>query len=276
MATENSVIRRLQQPEYTGKNRCTPCTMVNVAIAVVLSAGLTLLAGPLGVLSLGLFLTVIYFRGYLVPGTPALTKRYFPDRMLRWFDKEPIANGAVADAPMVGQADEIDPEPLLRSIGALEPCRDGDDLCLTDEFAGEWRERIAVVREGDYVEYLATLLDRDSDSLAVLGAKDEDGAAGWTVTADGTPVARWESEAALVADVSAAELLRRRYPEWDDTELTTQGQLLHALRVFLDRCPVCESPVAFSERTVESCCQTAEVVALGCEECNARLLEVQV
>ena len=32
------VLDTFRQPEYTGDNRCIPCTVVNVAIAAVLAA----------------------------------------------------------------------------------------------------------------------------------------------------------------------------------------------------------------------------------------------
>ena len=31
--TASTLADRLRQPEYTGENRCTPCTVVNVVIA---------------------------------------------------------------------------------------------------------------------------------------------------------------------------------------------------------------------------------------------------
>jgi|AntDeeMetagen134_2_1112570.scaffolds.fasta_scaffold00809_4 hypothetical protein len=65
------IIDKLRQPEYTGENRCTPCTAVNVAIA---TAGGTLVAKAkspvLGTAAFGVSLGTIYLRGYLVPGTP--------------------------------------------------------------------------------------------------------------------------------------------------------------------------------------------------------------
>lgn len=273
MATEDSIVNRLHQPEYTGENRCTPCTIVNVAMAFGASAVLATLSGPLGVLALAAFLGVIYLRGYLVPGTPALTKRYLPDRVLRWFDKEPLADEAVGDAPIVGVAEgeEVDPEPALRAVGALEPCRDRDDLCLTDGFETEWQDRIEAVRGGDYAEYFEALSDREFTDLTVA-----DGDGRCTVVVDGEPAATWESEAAVIADLAAAAALRSRTPDWEDLDVGVRGQLVRGLRAFLDRCPACDGPVAFDERTVESCCLSVEVTTLSCTRCEDRIMEVQV
>ncbi|WP_433624919.1 hypothetical protein [Halomicrococcus sp. NG-SE-24] len=93
---------------------------------------------------------------------------------------------------------------------------------------------------------------------------------------DGTPVAVWPSEAALVADVAAGPLLRERLPRWDAWDLGDRGQLLHAVRVFLERCPNCDGELALAEETVESCCRTAEVVTLTCRACDTPVLEVAV
>jgi hypothetical protein len=68
----------LRQPEHTGEYRCTPCTVVNSVIAVVLAAALAVLWLPAGVLALAVSLAANHLRGYLVPGTPELTRRYFP------------------------------------------------------------------------------------------------------------------------------------------------------------------------------------------------------
>jgi hypothetical protein len=136
-----SIIDRLRQPEYTGENRCTPCTAVNVAIVAV--AG-TLVAKAksraLGTAAFGVSLGTIYLRGYLVPGTPQLTKRYLPDRVLRWFEKEP------APAP-VHEHDDLDPERVLLDAGTVTPCENDTDLCLTDEFRSEWHDQVRAVRK---------------------------------------------------------------------------------------------------------------------------------
>ncbi len=83
-----SVVSQLKQDAYTGENRCEPCTIVNVTIAVGISIVLAFVSEPLSVVVFTLSLGTIYLRGFLIPGTPKLMKRYFPDRVLQWFDKE--------------------------------------------------------------------------------------------------------------------------------------------------------------------------------------------
>lgn len=89
MSIIGDVVVRIRQPEYTGENRCVPCTALNVFIAVVI-AGLFVGAGRrwIGVVAFIVSVGVVYFRGYLVPGTPGITERYFPERVLRLFGKD--------------------------------------------------------------------------------------------------------------------------------------------------------------------------------------------
>lgn len=92
-----SVLDRFRQPEYTGENRCIPCTATNVLIALALSvavgygwaATVGRFAWPIALAVFGVGIAAVWLRGYLVPGTPELTKRYFPDWLLRRFDKHP-------------------------------------------------------------------------------------------------------------------------------------------------------------------------------------------
>ena len=268
MGTASSgMLDRLRQPEYTGENRCIPCTIVNVAIAIVISSVLAVLFLPLGPAFLAIALVAIYLRGYLVPGTPTLTKKYFPDRVLRWFDKEPIG----VDAPVAGQEAELDPEPILLEAGVVELCQGGADLCATEAFESAWWDRIEELRtDGGLETYLADLLDADPEEVEV-----DERDSFTVVTQDGHAVARWESRAALLADVAAAPVLESEYDGWDDHELHEKGRLLNGVRVFLERCPECDGELAFGQDTRESCCRSVEIVALECTECEALLLEVE-
>jgi hypothetical protein len=273
MASTSGRLARFKQPEYTGENRCLPCTVVNTIIALVLSvavvAGVARVANPAaglaaGVVLLGCCLGAIYFRGYLVPGTPELTKQYFPPWLLGLFGKEPeVQTNVAADT-------EIDPEAELLGVGALEPCEESDDLCLTASFRESWFEEIDRVNaESD--------ASRDR-LLALLGLEEanvrftEHGRA-FQAFVDGTVVGRWESEAAFLADLGAAQTLSREYDGWDELAVESRGQLLNGLRLFIDRCPECGGVPSFETETVESCCSTQDVAAVTCEDCDSRLFE---
>lgn len=248
-------LARFRQPEYTGENRCTPCTVVNVVIAAVLSAVVGVVFLPAGVVVAVTSVTAIYYRGYLVPGTPTLTKRYFPDRVLRWFDKSATAT---VDT-------DLDVESQLLELGAIEPT--GDDLGLTDAFRQDWLGAIDSVR-GDSARHVGTLLDLDDPSV--------EGREIACVVFDGeVEVARWPSEPALIADLAAIPALRSRADNWETLSRVEQGQLLSGLRIFLETCPSCRGPLSFNEAEVESCCRTVDVVTYDCDDCGARIFEVE-
>jgi len=66
----------LRRPEYTGSDRCWPCTVVNVVL-VAAGAAAAALAGWPGVgAGLGIAgLALVWLRGYVVPGTPRFAPR---------------------------------------------------------------------------------------------------------------------------------------------------------------------------------------------------------
>lgn len=266
MSTQSTgLVERLRQPEYTGENRCTPCTIVNIVIAIVVSGVLALFLTPVGgIVVFALSLASIYLRGYLVPGTPALTKRYFPDWVLAKFDK--------LEEPQVEVAEEErDPEEVLADAGAVEPCEDVDDLCLTDSFHDAWYDNMESIKaEGTEKSDLGQVLDVDEEKLS-FDEHDEALVAEY----DGGRLGQWESKAALIADLAAAKLLEDRYDGWDDLTVTNQSRVLSGLRIFLDACPECGGDIAMEQETVESCCRTMDVIAVSCADCDSRILEVE-
>lgn len=312
-------IEAVKQPEYIGENRCTPCTVVNVGIAAVLAAGVGVLAPPAGVTVFVLSLAAIYLRGYLVPGTPTLTKRYFPDRVLRWFDKAPereatdefvpaaetdpaddgaattsttaptaaseAAGDSAPEAPNVDDPspdgddhspdddtsdDEISPERLLVDLDVVEPCESVDDLCLTDSFERSWREAIHEHRD-DVTDptLLADLFDVDPEHLEVKNGDDTP-----LVQATGIGRQRWMSRGALLVDATANSLLVADHDRWAALEPHQRLPMLKALRSFLPACPLCGGSIEMGNETVESCCRSWEVIAVSCNDCEERYLEV--
>ncbi|MFW5948211.1 MAG: hypothetical protein ACOCSD_01265 [Halolamina sp.] len=252
-----SLTTRLRQPEYTGENRCLPCTVLNVAIAVTLAATAAVVATPPAAIAvLGLSLGAIYLRGYLVPGTPELTKRYLPDRVLRLFGKAP-------ERP--GPDTVVDVEAYLLDTGALQA--DDEDLALTDAFATEWEAAIEDIR-GDPAAAAGDVLDVDDP-----GVEERDGAT--IVTDASVHVADWPSRAALLADLAAVSTLAPRDLSWEDRGNEEQGRVLAGLRLFVEHCPDCGGTPQLGEETVESCCRRAEVLTYECPDCGARLVEIE-
>lgn len=276
MATSAGFLERYREPEYTGENRCIPCTIVNTVIAVLMSIAVALggllLSGPivgvvLGVGMLGVSLLAIYLRGYLVPHTPELTKRYFPPWLLERFGKPHV----LASHKPVETDDSFDPEATLLQVGALEECSDSDDLCLTDRFSEAWHEELDRLDAETGRDELLSLLDVDAGDIEYT----EFGRA-FVAQLDGRTVGKWESEAAFLADLAAARVFEAHYPDWDTLSVEARGQLLNGVRLFLDTCPNCGGPPSFDAETVESCCSTYDVASVTCEECTARLFEARV
>lgn len=269
----SDVLDRVRQPQYTGENRCLPCTGVNGVIAAMLAVAIARAAVTAGASwSTGLLVGVvvflgatllIYLRGYLVPGTPWFTKRYLPDRVLRWFDKHDQPSAVTTD-------EELDVEVTLQRAGAVTECDHADDLCLTDDFRAAWRDRIETVRTDETSRAdLARLLDVEPDRLSI----EEHGEA-FVTHLDGRRAGQWESRAAFLADMAAAAVLRDRVDWWGSLDVTQRSSLLHGLRLFLERCPACDGPVTLGEEVVESCCRSFDVVAVTCQDCGARVFEV--
>ena len=266
-------IERVRQPEYTGENRCLPCTITNLGIA----AGLSLLAGwlvavpggfvvggAIGGVVFAASVAAIALRGYLVPGTPELTKRYLPDRVLAAFGKEP--NRSPGREP----AESIDVETVLWEADVLEE-RPHGDLGLTDAFANEWRRRIDAQREaGTERETLAEVVGVDPATVTF----EEYGEGAFVAKQGGRRIGRWESRAAFLADAAGGDLLPEYYDGWTEAAPAVRGQLLAGLRLFIEQCPTCGGGVRFGQEVVESCCRSFPVVAVTCEDCDARLFEV--
>lgn len=251
---------RIKRPEYTGENRCMPCTVVNVLVALAVAVGLAVISPVVGVLALLVSLLAIYFRGYLVPGTPEITERYFPAPLLRLFGKE-------APSADVTIAEDAGTNETLAAAGIL--VRGSDGACrLAPWFREEWHERIRAVREREVeTEDVATLfgadeLDRHGETSFVL---------------ERTTSLRWESRAALVADVAADRPLRSAFDDWDAIDAGTRRDLLRRLRLLLERCPRCDGAVATVQEHADPCCQPPfTVVESVCRDCNVMLAAIDV
>lgn len=251
---------KLRRPEHTGENRCTPCTILNVLIAATTAAVLATVSVSLGTLSFLVALLAIYLRGYLVPGTPRITRRYFPASLLRAFGKQPPSFSVTI--PDDGEVNEA-----LAAVGILVPASDGT-FRLTPRFRREWRDRIRAVRDRDVTsEDVATLFDADEI--------DRHGETSFVL--ERTKSLRWDSRAALVADIAAGELLRSAFDDWESTDATTREDVFRRLRLLLDRCPRCDGPVAIDEQHADPCCQRSyTVIESFCRDCEEVLTAIDV
>jgi hypothetical protein len=285
MSERESLLGRLRQPEYTGDNRCLPCTVVNLGIAAVLAGAVALLSLPAAAAVFALSVLTIALRGYLVPGTPELTKRYLPERVLRLFGKHPTAGTTLEEDEGRQASVDVDPDELevfqeierrredgvepsefLQEVGAIELCADGEEFCLTDALA----ERVAAHAErrtadGD-VEAIAAVFGVEPDEVTPLDRE-------YPAVEVGIQVRKWPSVAALTADVATDRALAEMTDRWREVPPGQRREILESLRGFHERCPLCGGPVALSEEVLESCCGTHQVKTVACEGCERRLRE---
>ena len=253
---------RIRQPEYTGSNRCIPCTVVNLGIALLLSILIGIVSIPVGILSFLMAVVLIYLRGYLIPGTPSMTARFLPAPILDLFDKQPSQAASTPNGT-------LDLETWLWEHGVVEECHSVDDLCLTESFATAWEAEIdAVKAEEESQTALADILAVPEESVTF----DEFGRS-FVARHNGRQIGQWESPAALTADLGAARALDDSTPAWRALSIDERGGVLNGLRIFLDQCPDCDGNVTMAEETVRSCCRSRDVVAVTCDDCGARLLE---
>ncbi|MDL0133230.1 hypothetical protein [Halobacterium salinarum] len=301
---------RFRQPEYTGENRCTPCTVLNLIIAAILGSAIARKSRLGGVIAVGISVGLIYLRGYLLPGTPTLTKRYLPPAVLHWFGKEPdpaVSTGfqgsgtstqpaSKADARLPAEdvsptdrepsgapnasAAEADPstgdlEKFFVAHDILEPCADADDLCVTAEFEDAWMTAAERLMDADLTgELVAESFGMDTEAGEEF-ERIEDGGTQILESESGW-IGQWPSRAALIADVAASQTLRSWAPEWSGVDAEDRGTVLNGLRMFIETCPTTGGDVELGSEVVESCCSSHEVLAVTCEDTGERLFEQQL
>ncbi|GAA0644184.1 hypothetical protein [Salarchaeum japonicum] len=302
------VVDLLHQPDYTGENRCEPCTVLNLAIAGIVGSLVARKTRLGSLVAVGISVGLIYLRGYLVPGTPVLTKQYLPPTVLEWFGKNPdpdLASGFNSSATRsstTGTRTTLDTTPQTPSEPAselgdngnneveheqnipdndleaffvnhdiLEPCADSDDLCLTDEFANAWTAATEALVDTDLTaETVADALGIDEENQAFELTTNNEVR---ILRSETGTLGQWPSQAALVADVAASRVLQRRILGWDEFDPEERGPLLNSLRMFLETCPTTGGDVLLGEEVVESCCSSHKVLAVSCKDSGERLFE---
>lgn len=263
-----SPLAALRRPEYTGDNRCWPCTALNVAI--LLGGCLVLMAfSPLvAVLTALVGGAVIWTRGYLLPYTPEIAPTF--------------ASWLPFDGPTSGQRDrstraslsgtndeELGEELVLELLDAGILVEDGELLRLDEEFRSLWRAEMETIRELDTpalveaIEATAPMpvevevLGEDRMQLVLTGPGGDE---------------EWLALPIAVAEVAAARSIERVAPRLSEQ---LRSAAIRPLRAFLEECPLCETPVI--ETSPNHCCggvrdpSTAPDAVLACPDCDRRL-----
>jgi hypothetical protein len=269
-----TALARVRNPEYTGENRCVPCTIVNVSLAAAASAIVGSVSRKGGAAAFAGSLAAIGLRGYLVPGTPALTKRYLPAPILEQFDTHPLEETDEDAEELTTETIEeydrqreraVDPERFLLEVGAVE-IRE-NDLGFTDELADLIDDRLRALPDDPLEpELVAELYGLEPATVTVVDRS-------YPAVRIGRRIHKWPSTAALLADLATHRALEELTERWQEVPQAQRVELLEVLRSFRERCPSCEGPITLTEDTVDSCCQTYAVHALNCDGCGQPLLE---
>ena len=265
-----NILEILRNPRYTGTNRCFPCTVLNLTIALIGSIALTGgLAGVLpvswnlavGSIVLLICILLIWLRGYLIPKTPTLTRRYAPEWFLSLFGKErPLASMLEMD-----HGEDIDLETALLEADVVREDPDVDELVVTDGFLSEWEEQSP--ESDDIEQQFASIFGVHDNDIEIRTLRDGD-----QLRIHHQRVLVWPSPAATRADLRSGIALRSSLPYWQELSIGQQASLITGVRIFLPHCPD-GSATTLTEETVESCCRSYEVIAVVCGESGQRLFE---
>lgn len=250
----------LYRPEYTGERRCWPCTVLNAGL-LALACTFVAFVSPAAAVAAGVVGAVaITYRGYLVPYTPRFAPHLVAALPGEFY---PPAAPETSDSLSAGSNGELVVATLVES-GVVIP--DGDTLHLSREFREYWREEMASLRADTetLTETAVAVAPTASESELVDVAGDE-----WVVLTDHSDSIageRWLSRPVAIAETAAVSALANDLP----SECVAAAR---PLRMFLERCPVCEGVV--EETTAAACCggpgPSGPDEVLACPSCETRL-----
>ncbi|MFC7202122.1 hypothetical protein ACFQJC_01235 [Haloferax namakaokahaiae] len=260
-----SLVDSLKRPEYTGQNRCLPCTVVNSVIVLVVALALGIFSPFVGLVVLVGGALAVYLRGYVVPGTPEFA---------------PQLVAAVGLSHVFGHDDEgelresesltadVNPEVMLSTLldaGVLYEEEDG--LYLADHVREDWEETMATLRKADDEELADTVSTAVPFDAEVSPQFDGIGI-------DGPDMSVWMSRAQAIADVATIFALSEQ-----GVPASIRLAATEPMRMFVEVCPDCGGPV--EETTVRNCCggtaglyDSPEHAVLACSECDAVVYEL--
>lgn len=264
--TAHAALDALQDPRHTGENRCWPCTAVNLGLVALVSLWLLVRhRRGLGLLVAAVGATAVALRGYAVPYTPRFAPKLvavspIPDDIFEKVGANAAERESLTDTDMDG-------ETVLRELAeAGVVVADGDIVRPADAIDSAWHREMDRLANQPLDELVATARET-LPAITTVEAYD-DGDSEW--------LAVGESRTDLVArPVAVAELAAYRAlgDAVDDTGVRLAGA--RAFPMFLDSCPVCESPL--EESSEVSCCggytdpQSEPDDVLVCPTCRQRV-----
>ncbi|AUV82275.1 hypothetical protein C2R22_12000 [Salinigranum rubrum] len=276
------VFASIRRPEYTGKNRCWPCTALNVALVFVGSVLVGLLSPFLGVLGLLSGLALVVLRGYVVPYTPEFAPRLVAALPVDLRFETHRTDGGRASESLTGD-DEADGETLIRRLadaGVIAADESGD-LFLAGETRRTWEAGMRRLRDASDEELGAATASAapfpaegsvEGDWVVVTRTADADEAGVGEAGSDGEGDEVWLSRAHAIADTAAVAAMS------DAVDARTAAQAAMPFRLFLETCPLCGGDT--EETVVRECCggtqgvyDNPETPVLACSECEELLYE---
>lgn len=246
-------LRKHRDPRYTGENRCTPCTLVNLFLISGISIVSGILSPVIGTVIATTSLLLLYLRGYVVPKTPALTKRYLPEPLLRVLGKSHEWE----------VSDEFDVEKSLLKLG-IARLRE-DEVELEPKFEQNLSRMYQEIGP-DVLTSAETILERpdveiqEGDQVQILDGEEI--------------VGQWPSRLALHLDLATTKCLNDYVVDWNSCPSDVQNSIVASIRTLLTECPECDSPLVFQDTEVETCCTTVDVTVYKCTTCNSELIKM--
>ena len=279
-----SFVETVRRPEYTGENRCRPCTVVNVIVVALVGFAVGIVSAPAAFVWVAFGLAAVTLRGYVVPYTP----RFAPHVAARLpvsfghgsDDPDPhtsLADGASGSAvdgasgSVVDSADDSaadgtdgtgsDGEAVVAALFEAGVLVGDEELRLAPSFESAWLDAVEELRVADDETLATRVADAAgfTDRATVLGGDVRVG--GPTGTALARPSA--------ITDTATVEALA-------DAGVPPQfwQPATRPLRLFLPECPVCGG--ALQETTHAECCGGAGSVygsleddVLACADCES-------
>ncbi|KAA9397780.1 hypothetical protein Har1130_07195 [Haloarcula sp. CBA1130] len=274
------LLESLSDEPHTGENRCWPCTVLNLGLVGLGAFFLRARGRSLASLLIAVVgVAVVYLRGYLVPYTPKFAPRLVAASPVPngWFHGEQSHKDTVREDATRRESESladdvgIDGDTVFRELSAAGVIEvEGEQLFLAAAVDTAWHERMDEL--ADYsLDTLAATLQASLPRIDYAEPYADD--ADWVAL--GSDNKQLLPRPVVVSELAAYEVLGERL---DDERLRVAGA--EALRMFLDRCPVCGSELV--ESSSVSCCgghlgpRQNPDETLVCPTCEQRLYTFEV
>lgn len=270
----------LRQPKYTGANRCLPCTILNVVLALAVGGVIAAVSIPAAVGTVLVAVLLTMLRGYFLPGTPWFTRRYLPASLRRRLGTKPATPreyGLVSTdggSPVDAEEVEDSPETALRRANVVTDCETVDDLCLTEAFDTARREALADLETDTQLqrETVANLIDADRSAVELYWDDPTETVFVEVTSGEDVEARTYPSRAAFLADLAAARAIENRWDGFQALPVDARENILTGLRAFLDSCPNCGGSLVTVDEGDAGCCGLRNVATIQCPDCESLLV----